>query len=39
MFNGKRTLNFLGENFYFHVASMMKGLADESLCRAEVARV
>ena len=39
MFNGKLTLNILGENVEFHLPSMMKGPVDESLCRAEVARV
>ena len=39
VFNGKLTLNILGEDIEFHVPSMMKGPADESLCRVEVARV
>ena len=39
VFNGKLTLNILGEDVKFHLPSMMKGPADESLCRAEVARV
>ena len=39
VFNGKRTLNILGENVEFHLPLMMKGSADESLCRAEVVRV
>ena len=29
----------LGENVEFHLSSMMKVPADESLCKAEVARV
>ena len=39
VFNGKLTLNILGENIEFYLPSMMKGPADESICRAEVARV
>ena len=39
VFNGKLTLNILGEDIEFHLPSIMKGPADESLCRAEVARV
>ncbi|XP_057528868.1 uncharacterized protein LOC130807611 [Amaranthus tricolor] len=39
VFNGKLTLNILGEDVEFHLPSMMKGLIDESLCRAEVVRV
>ncbi|XP_057530161.1 uncharacterized protein LOC130808709 [Amaranthus tricolor] len=35
MFNGKLTLNILGEDVEFHLPSMMKGPADESLYRAE----
>ena len=39
VFNGKLTLNILGENVEYRLSSMMKGPADETLCRAEVARV
>ncbi|XP_057526423.1 uncharacterized protein LOC130805658 [Amaranthus tricolor] len=35
VFNGKLTLNILGEDVEFHLPSRMKGPADESLCRAE----
>ena len=39
VFNGKLTLNILGEEAEFHLPLLMKGPADESLCRAEVARI
>ncbi|XP_057535202.1 uncharacterized protein LOC130813388 [Amaranthus tricolor] len=39
VFNGKLTLNILGEDIEFHLPSMMKGPAVESLNIAELARV
>ncbi|XP_057529857.1 uncharacterized protein LOC130808398 [Amaranthus tricolor] len=39
VFDAKLTFNILGEDVEFHLPSIMKGPADESLCRAEVARV
>ena len=39
VFNGKLTLNILGENVEFHLPSMKIGPADESFCRVEVARI
>ena len=39
VFNDKLTLNILGEDVEFHLPSMMKGPADESLCKVELPRV